>query len=68
MMQDETTVVTPRMTFHCRTWGEDDGIPVMLLHGSYGTSRWWEAVCHFPARADLLLCAGSARLWRQQQD
>jgi pimeloyl-ACP methyl ester carboxylesterase len=42
MIQKETTVVTPRMTFHCRTWGEDDGIPVMLLHGSYGTSRWWE--------------------------
>ena len=42
MIHKETTVVTPRMTFHCRTWGEDDGIPVMLLHGSYGTSRWWE--------------------------
>jgi pimeloyl-ACP methyl ester carboxylesterase len=42
MTQEETTVVTPRMNFHCRTWGDDDGIPVMLLHGSYGTSRWWE--------------------------
>ncbi|MFN8465124.1 MAG: alpha/beta hydrolase [Caldilineaceae bacterium] len=42
MIQTETTVVTPRMTFHCRIWGQDDGIPVLLLHGSYGTSRWWE--------------------------
>jgi pimeloyl-ACP methyl ester carboxylesterase len=42
MIHEQATVVTARMTFHCRTWGDDDGIPIMLLHGSYGTSRWWE--------------------------
>ena len=42
MTHDQATLTTPRMTFFCRTWGESDGIPVMLLHGSYGTSRWWE--------------------------
>lgn len=35
-------VNTSRLHFHCRSWGEADGIPVLLLHGSYGTSRWWE--------------------------
>lgn len=35
-------VDTPRLRFHCRAHGEPDGIPVLLLHGSYGTSRWWD--------------------------
>ncbi len=30
------------MRTFCRTFGADDGIPVLLLHGSFGTSRWWE--------------------------
>jgi len=29
------------MRFFCRSSGADDGIPLLLLHGSYGTSRWW---------------------------
>ena len=37
-------VETPRLRFFCRTCGEPDGIPVLLMHGSYGTSRWWERV------------------------
>ena len=67
MIQEETTVVTPRMTFHCRTWGEDDGIPVMLLHGSYGTSRWWEAFATslpqeiYSIAPDLRGCGGSSK-------
>ncbi|MBW7886389.1 MAG: alpha/beta hydrolase [Caldilineaceae bacterium] len=35
-------VDTARLRFFCRAWGEDDGIPLLLLHGSYGTGRWWE--------------------------
>ena len=35
-------VATPRLTFHCRSWGDDDGIPLLLLHSAFGTSRWWE--------------------------
>lgn len=39
----------PDLTFCCRSWGEADGIPVLLLHGSYGTSRWWERfAAHLP--------------------
>jgi pimeloyl-ACP methyl ester carboxylesterase len=61
------TVPTSRMTFSCRTWGEDDGIPVLLLHGSYGTSRWWELfAAELPAQIyavapDLRGCGGSSK-------
>ncbi|MBI1295089.1 alpha/beta fold hydrolase [bacterium] len=33
---------TERMTFHYRTHGAEDGLPMLLLHGSFATSRWWE--------------------------
>lgn len=36
------TITTPRMTFHYRTHGDTDGLPMLLLHGSFATSRWWE--------------------------
>jgi pimeloyl-ACP methyl ester carboxylesterase len=55
------------MTFHCRTWGADDGIPVMLLHGSYGTSRWWEGFATslpeeiYALAPDLRGCGGSSK-------
>lgn len=67
MKYDQTTVVAPRMTFSCRTWGEDDGIPVMLLHGSYATSRWWEDFAAFlpeeiySLAPDLRGCGGSSK-------
>ncbi|MEJ5249498.1 MAG: alpha/beta hydrolase [Caldilinea sp.] len=32
---------TPRLRFFCRSSGEEDGIPLLLLHGNFGTSRWW---------------------------
>ncbi len=38
-------IETPRLRFFCRASGVDDGIPLLLLHGSYGTSRWWERFC-----------------------
>lgn len=27
---------------HCRVHGDPEGLPMMLLHGSFGSSRWWE--------------------------
>ncbi len=33
---------TSRLKFHYRTHGHADGLPMLLLHGSYATSRWWE--------------------------
>lgn len=45
MMQDrpnaEFYVETPRLRFFCRSSGAEDGIPLLLLHGNFGTSRWW---------------------------
>ena len=33
---------TTRMRFHCRVHGDADGLPMLLLHGSFASSRWWE--------------------------
>lgn len=33
---------TEHLQFHYRTHGQPDGIPLLLLHGSYGSSRWWQ--------------------------
>jgi pimeloyl-ACP methyl ester carboxylesterase len=55
------------MTFFCRAWGADDGIPVLLLHGSYGTSRWWELFAAelpeqiYAVAPDLRGCGGSSQ-------
>lgn len=35
-------VDTPRMRFHYRSHGDPSGMPMLLLHGSFGSSRWWE--------------------------
>ncbi len=35
-------IQTPRLRFHVRTQGEPDGLPMLLLHGSFASSRWWE--------------------------
>lgn len=35
-------VATPRLKFHYRTQGAQDGLPLLLVHGSYATGRWWE--------------------------
>jgi 3-oxoadipate enol-lactonase len=61
------TVATPRMHFHCRSWGEADGVPLLLLHSAFGSSRWWERFGallpqEFHAVApDLRGCGGSAQ-------
>ncbi|MCY3898639.1 MAG: alpha/beta hydrolase [Caldilineaceae bacterium] len=36
------SVHTTRLTFNIRTSGNTDGVPLLLLHGSHATSRWWE--------------------------
>jgi len=36
------TIVTDRLTFHCRVQGDPNGPPMLLLHGSFATGRWWE--------------------------
>jgi branched-chain amino acid transport system permease protein len=30
------------MDFYYRQHGDQDGIPMLLLHGSYASSRWWQ--------------------------
>ena len=36
------TIETDRLTFHCRLQGDPNGPPMLLLHGSSATGRWWE--------------------------
>lgn len=35
-------IETPRLRIHYRTHGEPGGLPMLLLHGSHASSRWWE--------------------------
>jgi branched-chain amino acid transport system permease protein len=35
-------VDTPRLRFHYRSHGRIDGMPLLFLHSSFGSSRWWE--------------------------
>lgn len=32
---------TERLHIHCRQHGSADGLPMLLLHGSHASSRWW---------------------------
>lgn len=48
------TIQTNRLTFHYRTHGDPNGLPLLLLHGSYGSSRWWEAL--FDLLPDEIFC------------
>lgn len=34
-------VETPRLRFHFLTHGRRDGMPLLFLHGSFASSRWW---------------------------
>lgn len=36
------TLATTRLNFHYRLHGDADGLPMLLLHGSFATGRWWE--------------------------
>ncbi len=35
-------IETERLKFHYRTHGQADGLPMLLIHGSFASSRWWE--------------------------
>jgi pimeloyl-ACP methyl ester carboxylesterase len=35
-------VATSRLKFYYRTHGQPDGLPMLLVHGSFASSRWWE--------------------------
>lgn len=55
------------MTFHYRTHGDADGLPMLLLHGSFASSRWWEPFFAilpdeiYAIAPDLRGCGGSER-------
>ena len=36
------TLDTERLSFFYRTHGDPMGVPMLLLHGSHASSRWWE--------------------------
>lgn len=61
------TVETSRLTMHCRVQGEADGLPMLLIHGSFGSSRWWEPLLALLPPAvnvvapDLRGCGASAK-------
>ena len=35
-------IQTPRLKFHYRVQGKPDAPPMLLLHGEFGSGRWWE--------------------------
>lgn len=35
-------IETGRLWVHYREQGQADGLPLLLVHGSFGSSRWWE--------------------------
>ena len=41
---EERDVGTGRLRTHCWTWGPEDGIPVLLVHGNLVSGRFWKGV------------------------
>lgn len=64
-------IATPRIKFHCRIAGDPDHMPLLLVHGSYATSRWWEPVMRllddgfYVVAPDLRGCGETWRLQNQ---
>lgn len=58
---------TTRLQVHYRTHGDPDGLPMLLLHGSFATSRWWEPLfaelpdAIYAVAPDLRGCGGSEK-------
>lgn len=42
MAVSEKTIETARLQIHYREQGAPDGLPLLLVHGSFGSGRWWE--------------------------
>ncbi len=40
-------IETPSIRLHCLIQGSDDSLPVLFVHGSYASSRWWLPVFSF---------------------
>jgi pimeloyl-ACP methyl ester carboxylesterase len=61
------TIETTRIQFHYRTHGDRDGLPMLLLHGNFATSRWWEPFFAilpdsiYAIAPDLRGCGGSTK-------
>ena len=51
---------TDRLAFHFRWHGDEDGVPMLLLHGSFASSRWWEPFFHILPNA-IRACAPDLR-------
>jgi 3-oxoadipate enol-lactonase len=64
-------IATPRIEFHCRIAGDPNHMPLLLVHGSYATSRWWEPVMRllddgfYIVAPDLRGCGETWRLQNQ---
>jgi branched-chain amino acid transport system permease protein len=62
-----TQIKTSRLTHGLRTCGDNDGLPMLLIHGGFASSRWWEPFMHVlppevrVAACDLRGCGGSDR-------
>ena len=37
-------ITTHSLTLHYKLQGDPDGLPLIFLHGSFATSRWWQPV------------------------
>ncbi len=61
------TVQTSRLTQHCRIHGDPDGLPMLLIHDSFASSRWWEPLfallpeAIYAVAPDLRGCGQSAK-------
>ena len=59
------TIQTERLTFQVRCSGDPYGVPLLLLHGSHASSRWWTPFLSilpdsiFAIAPDLRGCGGS---------
>ncbi len=63
----EIALQTERLAMHCRLHGDEEGLPMLLVHGSFGSSRWWEPLfallpeAIYAVAPDLRGCGESAK-------
>lgn len=50
-------ITTSRLTHGLRTSGDRDGLPMLLIHGGFATSRWWEPFLQvLPSEVQAVAC------------